>query len=42
MAQFQYIDRTGKMQSVDAPDSATALRTAPNIDSSSGVMTSSC
>lgn len=37
MAQFSYIDSTGKMQTVEAADSATALKSAPNIAPNSGV-----
>jgi len=38
MAQFQYVDTTGKMQSVEAPNSQVALSTAPNLAKDSGVM----
>lgn len=41
MANFTYIDKSGRSQAFDAPDSATALRTAPNIASDSGVMVTS-
>lgn len=37
MAQYQYIDTTGKQQNVEAVDSATALKNATNIDAHSGV-----
>lgn len=38
MPTYNYIDKTGAMASVDAPDSTTALKIAPNIKSDSGVM----
>lgn len=37
MAQFSYIDKTGKMASVEAADAVTALKSAPNIAPNSGV-----
>lgn len=37
MAQFSYIDTTGKNQVIEAPDANTALTTAPNIAKTSGV-----
>ena len=37
MAQFQYVDTGGRTLNIDAPDAATALKTAPGIDPHSGV-----
>jgi hypothetical protein len=34
---YQYIDTSGNLQSIDVPNSTTAIATAPNIAQNSGV-----
>jgi len=41
MPTFSFVDVGGKLQKVEAPDAATAQRTAPNIKSDSGVASES-